>query len=473
MNLCAGLVFINEGLFHCDSVALARAVEVTYQTGQLQPAVAGRYGAVIINSILYFPFFLLGDNADFLTRFSSILFHSLSIVALYLFIVEFLGDRVVALFGALLFSATPLYFMPNTYGKEHGMAMFFFLFSFYSLLRGCRKNSLFWVSLASVFMGISISVRESILVMVPMFVLLAFSPAITTRPFAITIPKEKRELKWLSALFLPLCCVLGTLFFTYLGDLCHRTLFVRDVSVAFYWGLLSPALYHAMYDLENTLGVFGVGCFVMGMTVLFSKENLFKVLFLFIWCMFILFYGNNRCYTPRYLDMIMVPLWIAVAYGIVWVYRLRSAVGIFLLSLFLTGMILFMYPMLVFRHHYNGEKRFAAYVQGVTESNAIILGADDNSFIEYYAKRKTLGIPVNDFNSMDAFLDEVSVYVRQGVPVYLMGSLRMYDEQGIFWKKIAERLNLFQVGKFLAEDFHRPERKLQTYYEGLYRVFIK
>ena len=88
LNFITGMLFINEGLFHHDSVRLAQAVEKTYKTGRLQPAVRGRYGLVVVNSLIYLPFFLLGQNADFATRFSSILFHSLSIVALFLLIKE-------------------------------------------------------------------------------------------------------------------------------------------------------------------------------------------------------------------------------------------------------------------------------------------------------------------------------------------------------------------------------------------------
>ena len=121
-----GLYFINEGLFHYDSVILAKAVEDVYRTGHLQPAVGGRYGIVIINSILYFPFYCLGQNADLMTRLSSVLFYALSIPSFFIFIKDLFEDHIQGFFAAILLAVTPFYLVPNTYGKEHGMSMFFF-----------------------------------------------------------------------------------------------------------------------------------------------------------------------------------------------------------------------------------------------------------------------------------------------------------------------------------------------------------
>ena len=87
--LITGILLINDGIFHHDGIVLAKAVEDTCRTGQLHSATKGRYGCVLVNSIIYFPFYLLGQRADFYIRFSSLLFHALSIVAFFLLIYEF------------------------------------------------------------------------------------------------------------------------------------------------------------------------------------------------------------------------------------------------------------------------------------------------------------------------------------------------------------------------------------------------
>src|SRR5512135_724563 len=80
LNFAVGILLINEGLFHHDSVLLAKAVEDVFRTGRLQPAFHGRYASVAINTVLYLPFFIFGSNADLSVRLSSVLFHALSIV---------------------------------------------------------------------------------------------------------------------------------------------------------------------------------------------------------------------------------------------------------------------------------------------------------------------------------------------------------------------------------------------------------
>src|SRR4030042_1469971 len=180
LNLFAGLFFINEGLFHHDSVLLAKAVEDTYATGHLQPEARGRYGAVIVNNIIHFPFFLLGHNADFTTRFSSGLFHSLSICALFLFAYELLGSIMTAFFSGILLSFTPFYFSPNTWGKEHGLYITFILLSFYFLYRGTDKNNILSVGLSSFLAAFSVSIKESALAVLPLYFLLYLRPKFTT-----------------------------------------------------------------------------------------------------------------------------------------------------------------------------------------------------------------------------------------------------------------------------------------------------
>lgn len=471
VNLCAGLFFINEGLFHYDSVILARAVEVTLQTGQLQAAVSGRYGSVIVNAMLYVPFFFFGENADFVTRFSSVLFHALSIAALYLFIIEFLRNRSVAFFTALLFSITPLYFIPNTYGKEHGMAMFFLLYAFYLLLRGCRENSRWLIGIASFFCGVSVAVRESMIFMVPLFLVLFFRPRPSMGLNGPDGPGKRPDTRDLVALIVPLLVVLGVLFFSYLGEVFYRTLFVQGEDVASFDGLLSPILSLAFSDIFEMVSLLGIVCFVTGMIRMLFKEGLFITCFLIAWFMSILFYGNNSCYSARYLDLVMVPVWIGTVYGIVELSSRSRIFIVFLTGVLVSGMLVLMYPLLDLRRDYNGEKRFAEYVGAVTEEDAIILCMDDSPFISYYGKRRVL-VGQNS-GDMELFIKKITMYLMQGVPVYCIGSFFQYDDKGVLRAAIERNFDRQKVGGFLKEDFHRPEYEFQMYFDELYKLSLK
>jgi len=353
------------------------------------------------------------------------------------------------------------------------MAVFFLLLSFYFLLRGCRKNSYWLIGFASLSLGVSITVREAMLFMVPFFLILFLRPQVLIRPFSVNIPKEKFELRFLVALVLPLLFILGVLFSTYFGTVLYRTLFLQNMGTASFKGLLTFSLYKAFNDVLKMTSVLGVFCFIAGIIKMLRKESIFVVVFILLWFMTIFFYGNSSSYSPRYLDLVMIPVWIGVAYGIVSVCCFSKIIPVFVLGVLILGMVMPMYPMLDFRHNYNGEKQFAVYVQGVTEHNAVILGVDDTPFIEYYGKRKTLTIPVEPVANMDVFLKDVELRLNSGVPVYLMGSFASYDRAGVLSGKINNRFQLLKVGQFLSEDFHRPEFNFYFSYEDLYKVLLK
>lgn len=473
LNLSAGLMLINEGIFHHDSIFLARAIENTYQTGRLQPAIRGRYGSVIINSILYLPSFLLGHNADFTTRFSSLLFHSLSITVLFLFINELFANYIQAFFGALLLSFTPLYFSPNTYGKEHGMSLFFLLLSFYLLYRGIKKNALFLVGISSFIFAFSISTRESMLATLPLYFLLYLSPEISYRPFKIAIPKERFNAKLLLSLLLPFLIVLGTLLFTYLGREFYKAIFIKDESATNFLGLFSPMFKFAVKDLFTGIPVVLFLVFIIGIKRMVSKEKPFLAVFLGLWFMLIFYFSNTSCYVPRYLDIVIIPVYIFVSYELSALYAKYKAASIFIVAYLVFSMFIFMYPMLYFRHHYNGEKQFALYVKEKTENNAVIISMDDSPFIEYYGNRKTVTHPIGDMGKTEDFIKKIKEYLINKTPVYLTQSGLGYDPEKFLKKAIDANFNISIVGEKLSEDYHAPELRFQIYYQKLFKLGLK
>jgi 4-amino-4-deoxy-L-arabinose transferase-like glycosyltransferase len=305
MNLAMGLALINDGLFHHDAVVLAKAVEDTYASGHLQPAVRGRYGCVLVNSIIYFPFHKAGQNADFATRFSSVLFHSLSIAAFFLLIYEFFGSRAQALFGALLLSVTPFYFSPNTYGKEHGMSIFFFLTALYILLRGRRRNDIFLLSASSFLFGFAVSVRESVIVAAPIYFLLYLSPQVSLNPSAVSIPKEKLRMKYLCAVFFPFMLAVLFIYLAYLKPSIHREFLMRDNTTVSFMGILSPYLRLAFRDLYKSVPFLIFFLAALGAWRLIIKKWIFSALLFFVWFLLILFFGNLEVYAPRFLDIVL------------------------------------------------------------------------------------------------------------------------------------------------------------------------
>lgn len=473
LNFLPGLFLINEGLFHCDSVILAQAVENTYKTGHLQPAVRGRYGSVLINAILYFPFFLAGDNADFTVRFSSVLFHSLSITVLFLFIYELFGDFFQAFFGALLFSFTPFYFSPNTYGKEHGASIFFLLLSFYLLCRGVKKRSSILIGVSGIIMALSISIKEATVITLPLFFLLYPSLAISLTAFNI---KERFNLKLLSSLILPLLIVLCIMYFTYLKAEFYREIYTRDVASAAFLGLFAPTLKIAINDLFWAIPVFVMAFFIMGIVQMWYKKVYFVGVFLLLWFMLLLYLGNTASYGPRYLDIVIIPIYIFASYALSDLHKKNKLVSWIIVIYCVSSMFIFIYPVLKFRHNFNGEKEFALYVKARTENNAVIITMDDSPFIAYYGNRKCIGYSVDldgHLKEIDVFVNKIKEYLKKGIPVFVMNSALDYDRLGLFRQVMLESFKVSFVGSKLTEDYHKSEIGLYSICGKLFKVELK
>jgi hypothetical protein len=473
LNLLAGLLLINEGMFHFDSVILAQAVEKTYQTGQLQSAVYGRYGAVIVNSFLYFPFFLGKESAEFATLFSSVLFHSLSIVAFFLLIYELFGNRVQAVFGALLLSFTPFYFSPNTYGKEHGMCMFFFLLSLFLLHRGRRSGSLWLIGLSSLFCGFSASVREAILPAIPLYFLLYFIADTGRGPHKSHLPSERSDQKMLLFMALPVSIILVSLVLTYLSPVISTALFRRSTAIANFEGLFSPTLKTALMDIlwivPKVLFVF----FFAGIYLLKRDKRSPLLLFLVLWTMQILIFGNVSNYKPRFLDIVIAPFFIIVSYALAWLYIRSRIVAMALVAYCVVTMFLFMFPMLYFRHHYCGEKQLALYVRAVTEKDAVIITTDEFPFIEYYGHRNILVMPHGGSRIMGDFAAKVNGFLKSDIPVYYTDNpYYVYIESGAR-RWLMKYYRLDNVGGALNEDFHIAELASRRVFQNIFRVHLK
>lgn len=470
LNFIAGLAFLNEGLFHCDSVILAQAVENTYKQGALQPALNGRYGSVILNSILYFPYYLAGGNADFATRLSSVLFHSLSIVVLFLFVKELFGDSLQAFFSGLLFSFAPFYFGPNTYGKEHGMSMFFLLLSLYLLVCAGRTKSVARLILASIFYGFSISIRESMLIAFALFSLFYFSPSVHLRPVKITIAEEKLKPLFLVSAFGPFLAIFGAIFFSYLNTIIFRTIFVRSTNTVSFISLFSPVLHRALGDLLTALPSVLFLFFVIGLVTMAKTKNLFQYLSALLWLLLIFYFGNTNGYAARHLDLITIPIVIFASYALRSLYAKDKLVSAAFLVYIVSSMFAYMYPMLEFRHRYNGEKQFALFVKEHTEENAVIIAMDDSYHIQYYAERESVTHPVGNAEETNKFILQLKERLKEGRPLYIIESGFGYDPEGVFRNALLDNFKMQLIGRRLAEDFHHPELQLQTYNEGLFKL---
>jgi len=416
------LFFINEGLFHFDSVILAKAVEDMYRTGHLQAAVSGRFGAVIINAILYLPFYLFGQNADFLTRFSSVLFYSLSIPVFFIFINDLFKDRIQGLFAAILLAVTPFYLVPNTYGKEHGMSMFFFLCSMVLVNKGREEKRPITLALASLCFMIALSVRESMLFMLPFYFWLYFRPAIGFGPLRFDVPQERLNGRCLSFLILPIVILFGFLMFFYLGMVIQNSLSTDESFVPHFCGFFSKNLIRAVMDAGNSFPGYFLFFAILGAGIIWQERRYFLLVFFLIWSCLILVYGNFDGYVPRHLDAVVLAEHAFVSYFLAWVYRRFRFWAILVFIFLITSQLINLYPMLEFRRHYDGTLRLASFARINTPENAVFLTEDEAPFIEYYGKRKTISFPVGHWEDSERVFKEIGNLIDRQIPVYVIPS---------------------------------------------------
>jgi hypothetical protein len=329
------------------------------------------------------------------------------------------------------------------------------------------------VSLASFTFGFTISIRESIIMTVFLFILLYLSPTISLKPIKIVFPQDRLKSCFLIAAFVPFLAVFSLIYFSYLNQVIYKNLFIRASDAVSFVGILSPVLKIAIRDLVVSLSPLMFVFFIFGIIRMFFHKDYFLILFFLSWFLLIFYFGNTNGYGPRHLDIVVIPVYAFVSYNLASWYKKNKLFTSFILIYLVLTMFIFMYPMIEFRHRYNGEKQFALYVKEKTENNAIVIAMDDGPFIEYYGKRKVILHPINDVAKTSLFIETIDHYLRNNVPVYLIESGLSYDSYGIFKKMIFKRFDIITVGVKLAEDFHRPELRFHTYYQRLFKIKLK
>jgi hypothetical protein len=311
------------------------------------------------------------------------------------------------------------------------------------------------------------------LINVFLFILLYFAPCVSIRPLNIVFPEDRLKPRFLASLFIPLVLGLGLLFFTYLRYVVYKTLFIKDAGTNYFVGIFSPVLIMSLKDLKSSLPLLLIGFSLFGIIKMFFKVNLFLPLFFLFWFLLIFYFGNTSCYAARHLDIVTIPLCVFASYVLSTFYSKDKLIAISLIIYFISSMLMFMYPILIFRHRYCGEKEFALFVKEKTEDNAMIISMDEGPFIEYYGKRRVISHPIGDSVKIEEFIDEIKEYLKNKVSVYLIESGLSYDPGEHFQKNLFENFNVSIIGEKLTEDYHIAEIKFHDYYEKLFKIELK
>jgi hypothetical protein len=464
------IFFINEGIFHHDGIKLAQAVENSYTDKTLYGQINGRYGSVILNLIFFIPLKLLFnlENSEKIILFSDVLFASISIVILFLFIKKLFNSDFIAFSSGVLFSVTPVFLSVTTIGKEHGATICFLLLSFFILLFGLEKNSKLLLAISSLLFGFSLFIRESVFVFIPFYFLFYISP--TLESFKLKINKEKFRIKNLISIFLPFI-ILFLVFFIYSREILFRTFFETGTAIVSFLGFLSPVFNLAIKELVSTTSIILILFAFLGLICLFfNNKNKFNLLFFLFWFCLIFYFGNTSGYNSRYLDFILIPFFLFCSFSLYFIYKKSKIIAFLFLLYFSVSMFLYVYPILDFRHSYNGEKRYALFVKENTPENSVIIVMDDGPFIEYYGDRKIFGHPIGDIDETKIWVSDIKNYLKNGTPVYLAESGFSYDQGDIFKNAVLNNFNITVVGSKLIEDYHHSLIEFAKYDARLFKI---
>lgn len=455
--------FRNEGIFHLDAVFLAQAVEAIYAHEPWDTS--WRFGAVLADAVVYFPFWLAGESAERATVLSSILFHACSIPMAFLFLERLSGTRLLAALSAGLLAFAPQYTITNTFGKEYGLAIFLTTTAFWLALEARERGSAAHAAVSAFIFALSYIVWEGLLAITPAYLLVLVAPRLE-RP-VLTRRSGRIAAGALLGFAAGLALDLSTSLFAMLQT--YRS----SGQMTAFRGIASPVLSFAIADLVQFLGWPFLAASAMGLGLASWQPRYRAVLPIAVLLVLSLaFYGNLSTYGPRYL--VVCTLGLSMLAGVAFDFLSRRPMPVRVPSLalyaFIIGsMIAVSYPQLAARHTYNGAKRYAQMVAELTEPESLIIVMDDARFIQYYAGRATMAHPIGDRAATQEWIASVREALERG-PVYVTESGLSYDPGYIVQQAMDANFSLTLVGTRTSEDYHHAERGLRPYEAHLWRL---
>ena len=461
------LAFINDGLFHHDSVQLAKAVQKTIDTGKVHSAVGGREGFVIVNSLL-FPFLkniLRTQSNDFILNLITVLFSSLSIIFVYLFTKELLENKAAAFFSSIMFSLAPVFLSVTTYVKSHGMAVFFAICSGYLLIKGIKTNKVYYKLGFGFLFGFSLFVRiTNAFYLIPFLILYFFSVKIIDKKFEF----YKGPLYDLGLYLFPLVIMVILLVFveypTIVAQISANKIPINLQEI--FRQLLLSFIY-----LLKSITWLGFLLVLMCFLVFLKKKEYAKIGFYLAWIVIpFLYFGSLKTTSPRFLIPILLPLIMLMSLAIIYIWKEYPDLSKILLITVLMIMVLSIYPIIKLRHEFSSPKEYALFIKNNTEDNAFIIARDDVIFLQHYTQRATIGHPLKLFEQQKGYmLASVIDSLNNKTPVYV-GTKMLTLAGNILNRTLHPNFDLEYIDSIYVEDYHHSSVTLNLNKEELFRI---
>jgi len=480
ISLVLRISLISKGPYHGDCLALAIAAQKTVTTSKFHFIHAHGYPLTsMIGALFVFVTNLFSiKNPVWAVNFMSVLFSSLCIPIFYYFAKKLLNPTA-ALSGAILFSLSPIFLGNSLYGNSHPINIFFNLLGFSLLLTHFKTTEKNLILFSGISFGLAAAARiQDTLVIVPAILIFIFT---NVRPLPNTTSQKTKTF-----IHVALIAALTTIFF-YCPLLFEKLSNKGSISnsfasyvLAFWNGISLPYLkIFTTYLLTN----FSLGGFILIFPSFFmlANEKPKTSLFILAWILvpFLLFSTFNTT-IARYFIIVILPLYILQGFLFGEFFKKNryfkySSIIVFLLISLLP--LLETYPVFKTRNQHAYLPEYAEWIGRQTEKHAVIIPADEGTFVEYYGKRKCLRRPRGFYikiSEAKAFKNKLDNLLDKDIPVYITGSgLYSYNFRKWFSNFIQKNYRLELRGSRLAEDWHGGVLKQTIGYEHFYKITQK
>ncbi|MFH1404199.1 MAG: glycosyltransferase family 39 protein [Candidatus Altiarchaeota archaeon] len=474
--------FKSAGLWHTDSVIGARAAEDTLATGRLHylQGELGYPGEAVLMTLTYAVFKLLGaTSAESAVLFAGVLFGALCIPAAYLLARRLFNSDYAGIYAGLILTFLPVHLSLSTYGKGHGMELFFLLLSAYVVLEAGERKSLRLLALASCLLGFTMAIRQTSALLFPAFILLYAHGSMpvevkkSRKKTKIMLSKTYGELlREILVLAVPAFIVFTLFFVPKMMDDPSFSLPGKMRSVGSEtnrgFGLFTPNLTKSLDWATFSLTWIGWVLFLGGLYYLWVEDRHLCAALSLWFLAFFMYLGNLISTSPRFvIPALAVPV-VMMSYSLDRIrLRYKDAAAGIVLFILVSLMMYNIYPIVEYRRSYCGPCEFAKRIREVTGEDSLIIAMDESQHYEYYARRNSTGHPSgNDLiypDKIKAHLDYLEGVLRHGTSVYATTQGLGYDiliEDFLAYSKEDMMLKNTQTGKVYSNlrfDISRGE----------------
>jgi len=472
-------LLISLGPYHSDCLYLAIQAEKIIQTGQMQYLQSSGLPLTAVLGALFVGLFKILNINDpvFAVNFMSVLFGSLSVVAMF-FCVKQLTDIRTACISAVLLMLNPLMIGLSIFGNSHMPATFFLLTGIFYLLRYPQSQKNSDLVYSGLWLGCMAAARlQDFGVMIIPLLFLGLSQ------WSGLKPGLSAKLKYMT---IPVLSCLFVISIAYFPKFFLKGLPTAEQSFSGYFktnltdhlqGMSFVLLENILKDIVSIFSPIERLLMITGVFFLLVRKQWKKILFLLLWFIVpILIFGCLKFFVFRLLIITFIPLIILESYFVSHLSGMKSRWSklIFpVLFIFVLINVSRYYPMFLFRHQNALLPEFFEWINTATEDGAYIIERDHSIWISHYAKRTPFS-PKNGFSQLSPedlgqFKKELDDMLSQNIPVYIT-KYGLLDKTDVFRKFMINNYRLEFVGGKMIEDWHLDCLKQVVVQNDLFKI---